>query len=254
MGRSKIVIATGIYPPEIGGPATYTALMEKELPQKGIDVLVLPFRTVRHLPSIIRHFAFFWKVLVLGIKADLLYAQDPVSVGFPTMLAANILRKPFLLRVAGDWVWEQSVQRFGVKENINEFQSRKYGLKVEMLRKIQALTTRHTNLVITPSKYFRNLVAAWNPQKDNVITVYNGINFTDISQDGGSFEPKTIISAGRMLPWKGFDTLIKIIRQLAGWRLYIAGDGPEKENLENLIRDSGVGNRVVLLGSIQIGR
>ncbi|MEK7609214.1 MAG: glycosyltransferase family 4 protein, partial [Patescibacteria group bacterium] len=30
----KLLLATGIYPPEIGGPATYAALLEQELPQR----------------------------------------------------------------------------------------------------------------------------------------------------------------------------------------------------------------------------
>ena len=34
------MLATGIYPPEIGGPATYAALLEKELPKCGVGVTV----------------------------------------------------------------------------------------------------------------------------------------------------------------------------------------------------------------------
>ena len=57
--KIKILITTGIYPPEIGGPATYTALLEEEMSKYNIDVFVLPFRIVRFLPKIVRHFVFF---------------------------------------------------------------------------------------------------------------------------------------------------------------------------------------------------
>lgn len=250
MKNKKILLTTGIFPPEIGGPATYSALLQKELPKLGIDVEVLPFRVVRHLPRWIRHLVFLFKVLEGGRKVDLLYSQDSVSVGFPTMLAAKILRKPFLVRVAGDHAWEQAAGQFGVKDSIDNFQNKKYGFKIELKRWIQKSTTRTANKVITPSKYFRNLVANWNREKDNVITIYNGIDFSDITPNDGSFESKTIISAGRLVPWKGFDTLITIMKDLPEWKLFIAGNGPDKAKLEKIIQDQSLGERVFLLGDV----
>ena len=248
--KIKILITTGIYPPEIGGPATYTALLEREMPKHNIVVSVLPFRAVRQLPKIIRHLIFFVKVLYLGKKMDLLYTQDPVSVGFPTMLAAKILGKPFIIRVAGDYAWEQATQRFAVEDNIDDFQKRKYEFRVEILRRIQSMTVRNADVAITPSKYFGNLVAGWNSRRNNVITIYNGIEFSDIPDNNGSFEPKTLISAGRLVPWKGFDMLIKIMKDLPGWKLSIAGDGPDKIRLLKLIEYLNLNDRVFLLGKM----
>jgi glycosyltransferase involved in cell wall biosynthesis/putative flippase GtrA len=248
--KIKVLVTTGIYPPEIGGPATYTALLEKELPKFGVDVEVLPFRTVKHLPKIIRHLAFFGKILNLGKKMNLLYTQDPVSVGFPTMLAAKILGKPFLARIAGDYAWEQAAQRFTVSDGIDDFQNKKYGWRVEILRLIQKITAEMADEIITPSKYFRDLVANWNPKKNNIITVYNGINLLDIPQNNEKFEPKTIISAGRLVPWKGFDVLIEIMKDLPDWKLFIAGDGPDKERLSNLIENLKLNGRIFLLGKV----
>ena len=248
--KIKILITTGIYPPEIGGPATYTALLEEEMSKYNIDVFVLPFRIVRFLPKIVRHFVFFCRVLSWGRKVDLLYTQDPVSVGFPTMIAAKILGKPFLARIAGDYAWEQATQRFGVKDNIDDFQNKKYGWQVEIIRITQKITVKLADKVITPSKYFRDLVANWNPPKDNVVTVYNGINFFDISENGVKFEPKTLISAGRLVPWKGFDVLIETMKDLPDWKLFIAGDGPDKEKLSKLIKDLRLKDRIFLLGKM----
>src|SRR3989338_9957691 len=94
MTNSKnILICTGIYPPDIGGPATYSKLLFDELPKRGVGVDVLSFGQVRHLPKIIRHIIYFFKALKIGKRADIIFAQDPVSVGLPAMLAAKILRK-----------------------------------------------------------------------------------------------------------------------------------------------------------------
>ncbi len=246
----KILIATGIYPPEVGGPATYSALMKKELPKYGLQVDVLPFREVRHLPKVIRHFMFFCKVIYLGRKVDLLYAQDPLSVGFPTMLASKFLRKPFMVRIAGDYAWEQSTQRFGVADGIDDFQKKKYGFQTELMRYIQKWTARMADKVVDPSKYFRDLVANWWPGKIDAVAIYNGIDFSEIPQNTTVYKPKTIISAGRLLPWKGFDTLIQILKRLPDWTLYIAGDGPEMNHLTDLAASLGLTERVFFLGSI----
>jgi hypothetical protein len=59
----KLVIATPLYPPEIGGPATYAKLLEDGLSNLGIEIKLVKFSEVRHLPKIIRHFAYYRRVL-----------------------------------------------------------------------------------------------------------------------------------------------------------------------------------------------
>ena len=102
----KILIATGLYPPDIGGPATYTALLEKELPQHGIEVTVAPFSSVRHLPKGIRHVAYFLTLMRMSRNVSFIYALDPVSVGVPALFASILRFKPFILSVRGDYAWE----------------------------------------------------------------------------------------------------------------------------------------------------
>ncbi|AFM21222.1 glycosyltransferase [Acetomicrobium mobile DSM 13181] len=45
-----------------------------------------------------------------------------------------------------------------------------------------------------------------------------------------------ILAAGRFVDWKGFDVLIKACAKLEGvdFRLWLAGDGPQRKSLENL--------------------
>src|SRR3989344_45899 len=130
----KILIATGIYPPDIGGPATYSKLLMDELPKRGFKVSVLSFGSVRHLPKLIRHLVYAWRLALMAIKYDVILAQDTVSVGLPAMIVSKIFRKKFLIRVPGDYAWEQAVQRFGVKETIDEFQKHSYGLRIWFFR------------------------------------------------------------------------------------------------------------------------
>lgn len=257
----KILIATGVYPPEAGGPATYTKLLEEHLPAFGWAVSVLPFRRVRALPKIVRHVVFLWQEVLLGMSADVLYAQDVVSVGFPTLIAAKLLRKRFVVRVPGDYAWEQGRQRFGVTDSVDDFQKRKYSWPVEVLRFVQRIVVRHADLVVTPSNYFTSIVSEWLPPGGNAVqTVYNGIRFPEQlpSREGArrflnlSHDDKIILSAGRLVPWKGFDVLIDVIADLSvtdpSWRLLILGDGPERKNLEAVAKEKGTGEKVFFLG------
>lgn len=249
----KILVATGIYPPDIGGPATYSKLLKDELSKRGHNVVILSFGEVRSLPKIIRHAVYFFKVLRRGRKSDIIFAQDPVSVGLPAMIASKILRKKFLIRVAGDYAWEQAVQRFDITDGIDEFQRKRYGFRVELLRSIQKFVVRSSDKVITPSFYFKKVVSGWVGGSENIEAIYNGIdlNFSPIVTSNKSVSyVKKIISAGRLVPWKGFATLIKIMEKLPEWKLTIAGDGPIKSELKDLISSLGLENRVKLTGVI----
>src|SRR3989344_7548998 len=105
----KILIATGIFPPDIGGPATYGAVMADALKKHGFEVKVLVFsRTNKKLPKGIRHLVYFLKLLFLAKKYDVIFALNLVSAGFPALLAAKIFKKKFIARIAGDYAWEMA--------------------------------------------------------------------------------------------------------------------------------------------------
>src|SRR5882757_11201743 len=103
----KILLATPLYPPDSGGPSTYAKMLADELPKRGIEVTLLKFSEVRHLPPGVRHIAYFLKCISRARGVDAVYALDPVSVGVPASFAAKVLGKKFILRVPGDYAWEQ---------------------------------------------------------------------------------------------------------------------------------------------------
>ncbi len=57
-----------------------------------------------------------------------------------------------------------------------------------------------------------------------------------------------LLSLGRLHPSKAFDTLIKVVARMDGVHTWIAGEGPQRAELEQLIADLNVGERVKLLG------
>src|SRR3989344_6861070 len=225
----RILIATGVYPPESGGPATYAKLLEERLPSLGFTVSVLPFRAVRHLPKIIRHAAYFWKCLRMARSADMVYALDTVSVGLPSALAAKLSGKKFVVRVPGDYAWEQARQRFGVTDELDAFQTKKYGLRVELLRAVQHFVVRRAVCVVVPSEYMKKIIKGWGVR--TAVVIYSSVEVpqpTSIDRPAGFL----VVSSGRRVPWKHFDAIERVVAREPGWRFFLA---------ENLPRGTALG-------------
>jgi glycosyltransferase involved in cell wall biosynthesis len=249
----RVLVATGIFPPSVGGPATYSRLLLEELPRCGIATGVLSFDEVRHLPKGLSHLVYFWRLLKCLGDYDLVYAQDPVSVGFPAWLAAKLRRRKFMIRVAGDYAWEQGCQRFGIRDSVDDFQGRRYGGQTEFLRRLQTFVVKRAAAVITPSQYFRGIVIGWGVSPERVSAIYNGIDLAEApTPDPESWEtrPRVLISAGRLVPWKGFGGLLRLLAVLPQWRLEIVGSGPEQSRLLDQARLLGVIERVNFAGAL----
>jgi glycosyltransferase involved in cell wall biosynthesis len=258
-----ILIATGIYPPSVGGPATYSKLLHDELPKRGATVEVMSFDSVRALPTGVRHVLYFFKLLLAAIGKDVIYAQDPVSVGYPAMWVARLLRKPLVLKIVGDYAWEQGVQRFGVTDLLDVFVQDKvvYHDRVMQLKHIQKTVAEHATRIIVPSQYLKHIVTQWGIAEEKITVVYNAHEGSDteiVSYRKARAEldvhTPTIVTAGRLVPWKGFATLITLmpalIQKIPKLKLMIIGSGPDRDRLEQLIQKEKLYNHVVLCGAL----
>jgi len=257
----KILIATPLYPPDIGGPATYAKFLENNLPKGDFNVTVLSFGEVKRLPYIIRHIVYFFKVIKRGKSADIIYALDPLGVGVPAGLAAKILRKRFFMRIAGDRAWETAAQKWNMKDSLDDFsQSNKYSSAILRLKRGQVFGAKLAEKIIVPSEYLKKIVSNWGIPKEKIRVIYNA--FDPISLDewktdirkGLSLQGTVLVSAGRFVSWKGFETLIqmmpRLLREIPDAVLYIAGDGPDKDRLLELSYDRRQAGQVVFLGSL----
>jgi glycosyltransferase involved in cell wall biosynthesis len=236
----RLLIATPLYPPELGGPATYTKVLEEGLAQFGIEVEVLKFSDVRHLDSGIRHLVFAWRVWKASWRADAIYALDAVSVGFPSMLAARLAFKPLYVKIVGDFAWEQGRQRYGLKHSLDEFvRTRKIPLPLRPFRFVQTLVARSARHIIVPSHYLEAIVAAWGVHRQSIAVVWNAVELGNLGRAPQSITelpPPRIISVGRLVSWKGFGDLIDAVQLLRNKKVYasvaLVGEGPEREVLE----------------------
>lgn len=85
-----------------------------------------------------------------------------------------------------------------------------------------------------------------------VEVVYNGVPVRPMRPD--LCDPPTIVYAGRLVPEKGIDVLLrafsKILSKVPQAKLLIAGDGKEKENLQALSIDLSVAESLTWLGHL----
>lgn len=231
----KLVIATPLYPPEPGGPATYASLLMELLVREGVDPMLVKFGDVRHLPKVIRHVKYAWRVYRAAKHADIVLVLDPVSTGFPAALACMLAKKPFVVKIVGDYSWEQGTQRYGITATLDEFvETKRVPLQVRVLRFIQTFVAKRAASVIVPSEYLKRIVTSWGIFHGKISVIYNAMRFEEPGQlphEVATLPYPHVVSIGRLVPWKNMRGVIDAAATLSHGSLIIVGDGPERAGL-----------------------
>ncbi len=121
--KGRILITSGIYPPDLGGPAQYAFELAKEWREEGYKVTVKYFSFEKSLPSGIRHIFFFLKILWGVSMADHILTLDTWSAALPTKWACSLLGKTYTIRTGGDFLWESYTERTKKKVFFSSFYS-----------------------------------------------------------------------------------------------------------------------------------
>lgn len=198
---------TGIYPPDVGGPANYAKQLFTELEKRGHTVRVATFRFERKLPSGVRHAWFFFKILPDMLASDVVILLDTFSVAIPGVTAARLLRKKTILRTGGDFLWEGYVERTKKKILLGEF----YPLpddvtdKERMIYKGQRYVTQKTDIVAFSSTLQRDVFIRgydMDEKKTRIIENFYGEKIGSVPA-----KRKNFIWAGRPIVFKNLPLL-----------------------------------------------
>lgn len=272
----NILIATGIFEPEIGGPASYAKILAKKLSASdNYSVTVLTFSSVRKfsndkkagfeiiriwnkIPKFLRHFIYFLKVFTSARRYDVVLALNAVSAGIPALFAVKLRRKKFFVRIVGDYAWETAASKNKTRLLLDDFQKTKRRGWFGWLHKLQIVVCRKADGVIVPSVYLADIVKGWGIDESKIKTINNGVDFKPVELSREEARTKIgihgniLLSVGRLMPWKGFRMLIKIMPRLLEinqfFRLAIVGDGPEKKILEVMVKNLGLEKKVFIIG------
>lgn len=148
-----------------------------------------------------------------------------------------------------------------------------YGILAAKGMKTKVITWEHSNyynnwnskifsyLRKFAAKHSDVLVVLTNQDKKNYLRNIDGVkkicvipNPVEKHEIEYSMESKVILSAGLLVPIKGFDKAIlvakKVLTKHPDWKWIICGEGSEREKLKKMIEDEKLKNRVILAGSV----
>lgn len=266
----NIVIATGIYPPESGGPATFVRDLAARMIADGDVVRIVTYgdeHTDRSLgvetvversgPVAVRYLRYAWNLWKVSRQADLVFAQGPLSEGVPARLVAALRHKPFAVKVVGDVAWE-SAQRGGYSADLDQFlRESTYG-KTALIRWLQSLVARTSDRVITPSKYLQTVVLSWGVQEQKMAVIYNAVERHEPLHSVGELDAlydlegkRVLLAGGRLVPWKNIGFLIELLStRPVNEVLVVVGTGPAQEAWNQKITQLGLTSRVIWAGAL----
>lgn len=263
----KILITTGIFEPEAGGPATYAPRLASQFASAGDSVVVLayspvpsgdsdrkyPFRLVRIVrgQKLLNRIRFFFAAYREVKECDLVYTLDWFAAGLPVAFAAKLIGKPYVVRVGGDYLWEQKYLESGQKPvTLREFYTsgiyRRLGYAF-LLRLIRFVLSGARHVIFNSNAERELYVRFYGLLPARVSTVFNPV--PEISSTATKDAPRKneFVYWGRFIVMKNLDTLIRAFAEAhipEGYTLALIGDGPQKTNLQALVRTLGLEKRV----------
>jgi len=268
----RICVVTGIFPPDIGGPASYVALLCESLRSVGVEVEVITYSTgltqvthpfpvhriSRAIPLPVRMLVTPIKILKAGCGSDLIYCN---GLTVPSAIASLLLRKPMVMKVEGDFAWERATNLGLTKDSIRAFQSQQQNWRVGLLKAIRNWCLERSRTVISTSKFLAGLIRGWGYRGpveviSNAVEEDFGKEVADLTREEcrariGFSGKKIVLSAGRLVSWKGFWAVILAAKSLEPEAvILIIGEGPEGSHLANLIESNGIEDKVFLIGKV----
>jgi len=264
----KILITVGIFPPDIGGPASFVPKIAELYSNSGHDVTVvcltdrkqtdnLNFKVVRILRNqnlLIRWIKTVSQIIRQGYNADLFFVN---GLPMESYIANIFTRKKLIRKIVGDWAWERGMNKKIINESFDEFQNNKHNLHLEIAKFSRGWTATKADLIITPSNHLKNVVKGWGVKENSIKVIYNGTKLKNKPDpiDDQPYDYFKFITVGRLAPWKNIDIIIEALSDYKkanqNFIFYIVGSGPEEIKLKKLVNDLDLENFVTFTGQLQ---
>jgi glycosyltransferase involved in cell wall biosynthesis len=259
----NILITVGIFPPDIGGPASFVPKISDFLIENGHNVKIIclsevgnintedNFDVIRikrsnNLP--IRWIKTIYQIVKNGRRSDLIFVN---GLGVESAIANLILQKQLIRKIVGDPVWERAYNKKRITESFDDFQNNKHSFLIEVQKLLRNWSINSAEIVITPSDHLKSFVSGIGYSK-KILKINNGVNITDINRANESKADINLIIISRLVVQKNINIVIEAMKLLdnKNLKLSIIGEGGEFSKLENTIHDLNLQNQVQLLGKI----
>jgi glycosyltransferase involved in cell wall biosynthesis len=260
-----VLVVSGIWPPDPGGPASHAPAFADFLADRGHAVEVVttarrppaacdyPVRWAsRRLPAGLRHARCVALVRSGAARSDVVYATSMVR---RAALGSRLARRPLVVKLVSDEVFERARRsgRFG--GTLDEFQ-RVGGARNRFLRATRGRALRSAVHVFCPSAYLRDVALGWRLDPERVSVLPNpapeipSLPSREELRAELSLGGAVLAFAGRLGPQKGLDVALAALASVPEVTLAIAGDGPDRAALEQRAVELGLIQRVRFLGPL----
>jgi glycosyltransferase involved in cell wall biosynthesis len=240
----KATLVSGIFPPDIGGPASYIPKLATHLMGMGYDVHIVSltdgkmahreekFGTVhlvpRRLNKILRIPLVIFQIVKHGFTSKILFANGLYE---EAGLSGFLLHRKFVFKIVGDPIWERFQNSNGkIEISTLSFDDFKIPKKFLIQQRIFAWSMHSCAGVTTPSRELAEVIK--NRYKvDEIAVIHNGVTIPELDLSG-SFK-YDLVSVSRLVPWKQVEILIQLA-VAKDLKFVVIGDGPEKSKLVEL--------------------
>ncbi len=257
MVEMRVLLVSGIYPPDIGGPATFVPkLAEKLSAQCAVTVVTLAdsglvstremeyfkIRKISRKTHLLIRITKMTYCLIREAKsADVIFSN---GLFVETALANFFYNKKSIAKIVGDPVWERYKNAKKSQIPISGFMPRKSEILWRFQRKLLVASLNSYSEIITPSDQLQDLMIAWGVHR-KITVIANGTQCID--ENVSVQKEFDVVCVSRLVPWKKLELVIRACA-ISNLKLAIAGDGPEYTNLYVLARNLNA--QVTFFGSI----
>ncbi len=261
----NVLVVSGIWPPDVGGPASHAPALARHLRRHGHGVEVVttaaatpppeafPVRWVRRsLPRGVRHAEVVRLVARHAHRADVVYATSMVR---RASAGAAVVRRPFVVKLVADEAFERAQRGGSFSGTIEEFQGSHGGRRLRALRSSRNAALRRAALVLSPSSYLREIALGWGVDPARVIVVPNpapplpALPSREVLRAELGVDGIVLAFAGRLTIQKALDLALDALREVPRVTLLVLGDGPDRGRLERGAAERGLDGRVRFLGA-----
>jgi glycosyltransferase involved in cell wall biosynthesis len=259
----RVVVVSGIWPPDPGGPASHAPALAAFLHERGHGVEVVTTADAEPEPrgypvqwvdrrSPVRHARAALLVRECAKRADAVYATSMVR---RAAIGASLARRPLVVKLVSDEAFERATRsgRFG--GTLDEFQ-RVGGARTRLLRATRTTALRRASHVLCPSAYLRDIALGWGIDPAKVSVLPNPapeippLPSREELRADLRLAGDVLAFAGRLGVQKSLGTALEAVAGMPGVSLVVAGDGPERSKLERQAAELGLSGRARFLGSV----
>ena len=260
----RVLVTVGIFPPDIGGPATFVPKIAKYFQDElnyEIEILTLSDnknlninddfsvkRIDRNLPIIYRWLKTIFTIYKLGKNKDLIFVN---GLGTETTIANIFLKKKIIRKIVGDPVWERAYSKAKISESFDEFQVKNYGFSISLQKKVRSFSIKKSDIVVTPSKHLKNFIVNLG-FKNKIEIINNGVFIPEENTNIFTNDQINITIVSRLVSHKNIKKIIRAISDLNDPLIYlnIIGDGPELNQLQRISLESNNKDNIIFHGKL----